>query len=96
MLTKRRKVDRATPFLKIKKMGLDYLTLGQSATTGLHYDDDRKLMDVLQHLVSKGNTVTVIKHNLDVIKSADWIIDFGLEGGQVVAVGTPEEVSKKA
>ncbi|MDO8625923.1 MAG: excinuclease ABC subunit UvrA [Candidatus Magasanikbacteria bacterium] len=115
----------------LNQVGLDYLTLGQSATTlsggeaqriklskelskyghtktlylldepttGLHYDDVRKLMDVLQRLVSKGNTVMVIEHNLDVIKNADWIIDLGPEGGdkggEVVAVGTPEEVARK-
>lgn len=128
---------RDIPFIydKLKvlnQVGLDYLTLGQSATTlsggeaqriklskelakrgtgktlylldepttGLHYDDVRKLIDVLQRLVSAGNTVMVIEHNLDVIKCADWIIDLGPEGGdmggEVVAVGTPEEVSKKA
>jgi excinuclease ABC subunit A len=116
----------------LNQVGLDYLTLGQSATTlsggeaqriklskelskhgttktlylldepttGLHYDDVRKLIEVLQRLVSQGNTVMVIEHNLDVIKCADWIIDLGPEGGdkggQVVATGTPEEVSKKA
>ncbi|MEK7084456.1 MAG: excinuclease ABC subunit UvrA, partial [Patescibacteria group bacterium] len=127
---------RDIPFIydKLKMLnnvGLDYLTLGQSATTlsggeaqriklskelakrgttktlylldepttGLHYDDVRKLIDVLQRLVSQGNTVIVIEHNLDVIKCADWIIDLGPEGGdkggQVVAVGTPEEVAMR-
>ncbi|MEK7624750.1 MAG: hypothetical protein AAB467_00180, partial [Patescibacteria group bacterium] len=116
----------------LREVGLEYLTLGQSATTlsggeaqriklsrelakhstsktlylldepttGLHYDDVRKLIDVLQRLVSHGNTVMVIEHNLDVIKNADWIIDLGPEGGdkggEVVAIGTPLEVSKKA
>jgi excinuclease ABC subunit A len=116
----------------LNQVGLDYLTLGQSATTlsggeaqriklskelskhgttktlylldepttGLHYEDVRKLTDVLQRLVSQGNTVMVIEHNLDIIKNADWIIDLGPEGGdkggQVVATGTPEDVSKKA
>ncbi len=116
----------------LNRVGLDYLTLGQSATTlsggeaqriklskelskhgttktlylldepttGLHYEDVRKLVDVLQKLVSQGNTVMVIEHNLEVIKSADWIIDLGPEGGdkggEVVAIGTPEDVSKKA
>ncbi len=115
----------------LNQVGLDYLTLGQSATTlsggeaqriklsrelakhgttktlylldeptvGLHYEDVKKLVEVLQRLVGQGNTVMVIEHNLDLIKCADWIIDLGPEGGdkggEVVAVGTPEEVSKK-
>lgn len=109
--------------------GLEYLTLGQSATTlsggeaqrvkisaemyrpttmktlylldeptvGLHYEDVRKLIEILQELVRRGNTVVVIEHNLDVIKSADHLIDFGPEGGtgggKIVAKGTPEEVA---
>ena len=68
-------------------------------TTGLHFEDIRILMDVLQKLVDRGNTVIVIEHNLDVIKLADWIIDMGPEGGrnggQVLSVGTPEQVAKK-
>lgn len=115
----------------LNQVGLNYLTLGQSATTlsggeaqriklsrelakrgtsktlylldepttGLHYDDVKKLLEVLQRLVGQGNTVMVIEHNLDVIKCADWIIDLGPEGGdkggQLIAAGTPEEVSKK-
>ncbi|MBS1812784.1 MAG: excinuclease ABC subunit UvrA [Acidobacteria bacterium] len=67
-------------------------------TTGLHFEDVRKLIDVLQKLVTMGNTVIIIEHNLDVMKSADWIIDLGPEGGEgggrVVAEGTPEEVAK--
>ncbi len=66
-------------------------------TTGLHFEDVRKLLLVLNGLVEKGNTVLVIEHNLDVIKSSDWIIDMGPEGGsrggQVVAIGTPEQVA---
>ncbi len=109
--------------------GLEYLTLGQSATTlsggeaqrvkiasefyrpttmktlylldeptvGLHYEDVRKLIEILQELVRRGNTVVVIEHNLDVIKSADYLIDFGPEGGvkggKIIAKGTPEEVA---
>ena len=71
-------------------------------TTGLHFEDVRKLLEVLQRLVELGNTVLVIEHNLDVMKSADWIIDLGPEGGEdggrVVAAGTPEQVmrSKKS
>jgi excinuclease ABC subunit A len=67
-------------------------------TTGLHFDDVRKLLDVLQQLVELGNTVVVIEHNLDVVKTADWIIDLGPDGGEyggrVVATGTPEQVSR--
>jgi excinuclease ABC subunit A len=67
-------------------------------TTGLHFEDVRKLLEVLHALVEQGNTVVVIEHNLDVIKTADWIIDLGPEGGvkggEIVAVGTPEEVVK--
>jgi excinuclease ABC subunit A len=66
-------------------------------TTGLHFEDVRKLLGVLQRLVDAGNSVVVIEHNLDVVKSADWIIDLGPEGGDeggsIVAQGTPEEVS---
>jgi excinuclease ABC subunit A len=115
----------------LNEVGLDYLTLGQSATTlsggeaqriklsrelakksttktlylldepttGLHYDDVNKLIDVLQRLVSQGNTIMVIEHNLDLIKCADWIIDMGPEGGdkggQAIAEGTPEEIARK-
>jgi excinuclease ABC subunit A len=110
-------------------VGLDYLTLGQSAptlsggeaqrvklaaelarpdtgqtlylldepTTGLHFDDLAKLLEVLNRLLDHGNTVVVIEHNLDVIKTADWVIDLGpeagAEGGTVVASGTPEEIA---
>lgn len=114
----------------LQKTGLEYLTLGQSATTlsggeaqrvkiaselyrpitmktlylldeptvGLHYEDVRKLIEILQELVRRGNTVVVIEHNLDLIKCADHLIDFGPEGGigggKVIAKGTPEEVAE--
>ena len=67
-------------------------------TTGLHFEDVRRLLGVLQRLVDTGNTVLVIEHNLDVIKSADWLVDLGPDGGDgggsVVAEGTPEDVAK--
>ena len=67
-------------------------------TTGLHYEDVRKLLDVLHSLVDQGNTVVVIEHNLEVIKTADWILDLGPEGGdkggRIIAAGTPEEVAQ--
>ena len=66
-------------------------------TTGLHFEDTKKLLEVLHELVDQGNTVVVIEHNLDVIKTADWLLDFGPEGGdgggRIVAEGTPEEVA---
>ena len=114
----------------LHEVGLDYIHLGQAATTlsggeaqriklakelsrratgrtiyildepttGLHFEDVRKLLDVLQALVETGNTVVVIEHNLEVIKTADWILDLGPDGGDgggtVVAAGTPEDVAK--
>ena len=67
-------------------------------TTGLHFEDVRKLLEVLHELVDQGNTVVVIEHNLDVVKTADHIIDIGPEGGdgggRIVAVGTPEQVAE--
>jgi excinuclease ABC subunit A len=69
-------------------------------TTGLHFEDVRLLLEVLHRLVSKGNSVVVIEHNLDVIKTADWVLDMGPEGGarggSLVASGTPEEVAEIA
>jgi excinuclease ABC subunit A len=69
-------------------------------TTGLHFEDVRKLLEVLHELVDQGNTVVVIEHNLDVVKTADWVIDIGPEGGdgggQIVATGTPEQVAARS
>ncbi|MDQ3186407.1 MAG: hypothetical protein M3Q16_08165, partial [Pseudomonadota bacterium] len=66
-------------------------------TTGLHFEDVRKLLEVLHALVEQGNTVVVIEHNLDVIKTADWVLDLGpgggVNGGEIVAEGTPEKVA---
>jgi excinuclease ABC subunit A len=66
-------------------------------TTGLHFEDVRKLLEVLQRLADQGNTVVVIEHNLDVIKTADWVIDLGpgggVNGGKIVVEGTPEDVA---
>ncbi|MFA5998057.1 MAG: excinuclease ABC subunit UvrA [Candidatus Paceibacterota bacterium] len=119
----------ADRLMSLNSTGLQYLTLGQSATTlsggeaqrvkiaselyrsmpmktiylldeptvGLHYEDVKKLIEILQELVRRGNTVVVIEHNLDVIKSSDYVIDFGPEGGagggKIIAKGTPEEVA---
>src|SRR5262249_52755342 len=76
------------------------LYLLDEPTTGLHFDDVHKLLEVLNRLVDLGNTVLVVEHNMDVIKTADWIIDLGPEagdaGGYVVAEGTPEAVANRA
>jgi excinuclease ABC subunit A len=116
----------------LDEVGLDYIRLGQAATTlsggeaqrvklatelsrratgrtfyildepttGLHFADIQKLLEVLNRLVEQGNTVVIIEHNLDVIKTADWVIDLGPEGGdaggRVVATGTPEEIAAQA
>jgi Excinuclease ATPase subunit len=75
----------------------DTLYILDEPTTGLHFDDVSKLLEVLHALVERGNTVIVIEHNLDVIKTADWIVDMGPEGGdrggEVVVAGTPEDVA---
>ncbi|MCY1464643.1 UvrABC system protein A [compost metagenome] len=67
-------------------------------TTGLHFHDIAKLLDILYELRNKGNTIVVIEHNLDVIKTADWVVDLGPEGGSgggmIIAEGTPEQVAE--
>lgn len=74
------------------------LYLLDEPTTGLHFEDIKVLMGVLERLVEKGNTVVIIEHNLDVLKSVDWLIDLGPEGGaaggEIIAQGTPEDVAK--
>ncbi|ADB14939.1 excinuclease ABC, A subunit [Pirellula staleyi DSM 6068] len=90
------RIKLATELARVDSGNTLYLL--DEPTTGLHTDDIRLLLGVLQKLVDRGNTVVVIEHNLDVMKSADWIIDMGPEGGagggQIVATGTPEEVAE--
>ncbi len=90
------RVKLATELMK-KETGQTIYILDEP-TTGLHFSDVKKLLSVLQKLVDKGNSVVIIEHNLDVVKSCDYLIDLGPEGGnlggQVIAIGTPEEVSK--
>ncbi len=82
--------------LSRRDTGMTFYILDEP-TTGLHFADVERLLKVLHHLVDRGNTVLVIEHNLDVLKTADWIIDMGPEGGdnggEIIAVGTPEKVA---
>ncbi|MBX7045777.1 MAG: excinuclease ABC subunit UvrA [Ignavibacteria bacterium] len=91
------RVKLATELSKVQTGRTLYIL--DEPTTGLHFEDIRMLLDVLNKLTDKGNTVIVIEHNLDVIKSADWIIDLGPEGGatggKIIAEGTPEDIVKK-
>ena len=85
---------------ELSKVGTgDTLYVMDEPTTGLHFQDVKMLVDVIQQLVDKGNTVMVIEHNLDLIKAADWVIDLGPEGGkgggEIIAQGTPKQVAKK-
>jgi excinuclease ABC subunit A len=88
------------PSASLGAQSQDMLYIMDEPTTGLHFDDVKKLLAVLQKLVNAGNTLVVVEHNLDVIKSADWIIDLGPEGGaaggQIVAEGRPEQVANVA
>ena len=86
----------ATELSKISNVRTLYVL--DEPTTGLHFEDIKMLLNVLQRLVERGNTVIVIEHNLEIIKTSDWVIDLGPEGGvnggQVLATGTPEEISE--
>ena len=90
------RIKLATELSKLSRGKTIYIL--DEPTTGLHFEDIRKLLTVLNRLVEKGNTVLVIEHNLDVIKTADYIIDVGPEGGfrggQIIAEGTPEQIIK--
>jgi excinuclease ABC subunit A len=92
------RVKLATELAKIATGRTMYVL--DEPTTGLHFADIEKLLEVLQRLVDSGNTVLVIEHNLDVIRAADWIVDLGPEGGdaggQIIATGTPEQVAAVA
>ena len=81
-----------------KRSTVDTVYILDEPTTGLHFDDINKLLKVLHRLVGEGNSVIVIEHNMDVIKSADYIIDLGPEGGQdggkLIGAGTPEQIVK--
>ncbi|MGH7564649.1 MAG: ATP-binding cassette domain-containing protein, partial [Gemmatimonadota bacterium] len=89
------RVKLATELAKVATGSTFYIL--DEPTTGLHFEDVRMLLDVLHRLAERGNTVLVIEHNLDVVKTADWVVDLGPEGGdrggRVVATGTPEEVA---
>jgi excinuclease ABC subunit A len=83
--------------LQRRSMGRSFYVLDEP-TTGLHFEDVRRLLEVLNRLVDQGNTVVVIEHNLDVVRVSDWVIDLGPEGGfkggTIVCTGTPEQVAK--
>jgi excinuclease ABC subunit A len=132
-----RELFKAVPTIRekmdtLKRVGLDYVKVGQQATTlsggeaqrvklskelsrrstgrtlyildepttGLHFHDVKKLLEVLHELVDQGNSVVVIEHNLEVIKTADWVLDLGPEGGdgggEIIAQGTPEDIAASA
>ena len=90
------RVKLATELSKVSTTKTLYIL--DEPTTGLHFEDIKMLLKVLNRLVDKGNTVIVIEHNLDVVKTADWIIDLGpeggIDGGEIIGCGTPEELAK--